>query len=579
MAIKKKNGHPADTPRGRREILEPFLVEESGIHALRSFIGNDSRMQREGMYLLEILNNLIQSNNGTTNLYQRIPPEVRGGLHEGGRRNVQASLIQRAVFPESQTSQEGSRDAHGETLGYTPFQQIIGSWAERDGSWSDTPEGDIARQGYENDPDADGSEARVFKKEGDKRLIKTIDCSHFLKHNEDGSFQPAFELQIDRINIHNATFPHAALRVEGLGVRDDSDDNTGFVVVVSQPVIDGETPTREEIINAMYERGYEPSSNGFWFVSKLDNTILADIHEGNCLRTPQGRVAVYDCDAMLKVFPVEPDNTKEIDIKRLLPINNGRHDTAAWREVFGPEADRMSEQEKSQITRTLLYDGTLKNPVNGILMMMKDDSFVPQKDAQGKTQLVHTGKVTYGHPEDFQKEHVYRVPELKYEPQASEEIRRTIMALAPITYDNAKEFLDSVRYVVKDGRVNYLSDTEKKELLQTLHQTGHVEGLVNGRYIVQYDKPSRQYLSNESENIAFMLWTKDCPLDDGRKLTREDKAVLANGMSLTKGKDTYRFDLDKGRVDKTTLVQQKKRLTETESIEKTKKKRKAGRTL
>ncbi len=263
-----------------RKNDDPFLQGESAIKALQSYI-NDTQINREGMYLLQIINHYVR--NDKEEIYQRIPSEVFGGLSEGGRRNVQASALCRA---------EGSPDAAQQApireTGYTKEQEVIGLWAERDGCWSDTPESDLESKGLNHIEEFDGAEARIFY-DNKTRIYKTIDHVRY----------PNLQRFLDRITIHNAYFPECPMFVEGFGMRDYSEDTTGFCVVVSQPFVKGDSPSLEQIEQSLHDRGLvDPEKGaGFYYESPSHSTLVTDVHDMNCVLTEEGNVVFFDCEA------------------------------------------------------------------------------------------------------------------------------------------------------------------------------------------------------------------------------------------------------------------------------------------
>lgn len=262
-----------------RKSNDSFLQGESAIKALQSYI-NGTEISREGMYLLQIINSLVHNEK---EVYQRIPSEVFGGLAEGGRRNVQASALCRAEGSPDETKQAPVLPS-----GYTREQEIIGQWAERDGCWSDTPEKDQEKSGRKHQDEFDGAEARIFY-DGKGRVYKTVDYIRY----------PNLQRFLDRITIHNAYFPECPMTVEGFGMRDYADDNTGFCVVISQPFVKGETPTQEQIERSLHERGLVDPAFGMGVIyeSPSHNILVTDVHDMNCVLTAEGRVAFFDCEA------------------------------------------------------------------------------------------------------------------------------------------------------------------------------------------------------------------------------------------------------------------------------------------
>ena len=543
MAIKKPTTSLPVTASEYRSLLQSFIQDESGIKALQMMIGPDNKIQREGMYLLEILNNVIQSPNGTKNVFQRIPQEVFGGLSEGGRRNVQASLIGRAVQSTDKTE---SRRIHAS--GYTKIQEVIGQWAERDGAWSDTPEADLRQKGFKNNPNDDGSEARVFSRDGIPVLYKTIDFSHYSD----------FELMLDRIAIHNAVFPEMAMHVVGFGMRDDTPDileqfSQGFCVIISQPEAYGQTPTLEDMERGMKERFFDLSQNGFFWVNGHDNIVIADVHDQNAVISPGGKLLVFDCEAFLKTFPIENMQPDEYQIKELQPVN-GRHDSQAWKEILGPEYPAATEKEKAGILFELEHTGKVNYLVNGKSIAMRNP-LTRYRQAPGcQPERYYEGTVLVGSPTAFRKEHKWEIPDIQYNTKAVDEIREAIATMMPIQ-------MDIERFATM---AQAATSTEKaSDLIKQLRDTGRIEGLFNGRYIVQADPANpNNILMSEPEKVSFLLWTNntenDCIAGAG-KLTPSDKERLAHGQSIEKNGRKLCFNLDRGRVDETILIQRKQK--------------------
>ena len=265
--------------------LAPFLKRESAIKALQEMLVDD-KVTRGGMYCLELINQITQ--NGTQ-ILERIPQEVFCGCPEGGRRNVAASALCRAGNGAVPTEP----DAPGED-GLTRAQRIVGSWAERDGCWSDYTDTDQKKAGRLHDPDNDGSEARVYFDKG--YVYKAIDFSHY----------PSMAAFMDRITIHNAVFPETAMTVEGFGWRDDASDYKDYVVVVKQPYVVGTPPESDELMDEVKrqieEKGFTELL-GLFYVSESGNLLLTDIHNRNCVFSDKGTLLVFDCEAVLNQTP------------------------------------------------------------------------------------------------------------------------------------------------------------------------------------------------------------------------------------------------------------------------------------
>ena len=546
MAINVKYQTYEPTGREFRESLRPFLDNESGIKALQAFIDPEGNVSREGMYILNIINNLIQSNNGTENLYQRIPPEIFGGLPEGGRRNVQASLVARAVLPAGQKEPE-----RVPVTDLTRVQQVVQSYANFDGCWHDTPDRDLLEAGLQHDPDIDGSEAHVFDRSGDPRLYKTIDIGHYSD----------LESMLDRVAIHNATFPEMAMRVEGYGLRDDALTNKDFVLVVSQPKAVGRRPTKDEMEQGMAARGYVRCDNGFesFYVSQLDNTVICDIHEENCVMTDGGHLLVFDCEAFLKRFPMEPVHPKVMPFDKVKPDQKTlRVDEEAWKEILGDEYYTTGKDERSRIVRELSFTRRCGRLVNGQVLMLDDDK--GQKVMiDGEEKTVYGGNLLYGPPKAFRQEHVFKIPDIQYDEQSVKDIRDTAKWLMPASID-LEEFLYNPKLAGNATAQYHGGGDLRKWFRDELKRTGRIGEPVNGRYIVQTDPDNPgKVLVSDMARVSFMLNTDRAPVENGTPLTEKEKAGLVKGETIIHdGRRTY-FDIDKGRVNQEGGLQQRLR--------------------
>ena len=425
----------------KRTARDPFLDRESAIKALEGFI-DGTRTTREGMYLLQVINTHIQ--NGER-IFERTPQSVFCGLPGGGRANVQAAALCRAEEAANAAEQGSLLES-----GYTREQEIIGHWAERDGCWSDTPEADLLRNGHEHRSEYDGSEARIFYNSG-AHVYKTID---FVRYESMSRF-------LDRVTIHNAVFPEAMMTIYGFGVRDYSEDSTGFCALVSQPFIEGTTPTEAQIHASMLERGlHEPAysaGSGFYFYETPDHDVLiTDVHDNNCVVTPQGKVVVFDCEAMV-------------------------------------------------------------NDINGF-----------------------GGR--------------YTIPPLQYSQESVDEIKASIRSVMPLSVPGREFLMD-------------LSPVASHNAVEELASAGYIDGPVKeGPYkdcIVQRDPEDRSRLLVQSrEKMERFFAVHEPKLDDGSTLTPKEKEAVLQGRPFARQGLGYRFNLDKGRIERTPAFQLKQRMTQ-----------------
>lgn len=353
-----------------RRYKDPFLDKESAIKALQGFI-NGTKISREGMYLLQIIDTLVQDEK---EIYQRIPSEVFGGLAEGGRRNVQASALCRA-----EGSPDGAKPQDVLESGYTREQEIINFWAVRDGCWSDAPENDLKRKGFRHQSKFDGSEAQVFFSDT-KKVYKAIDFGRY----------PNMQRFLDRVTIHNAYFPECPMTVEGFGLKDTSIENSRFCAIISQPFVEGTTPTEEQIADALHARGLEDPmfGAGFFYVSPSGNLMVTDVHDRNCVLTPEGRIAVFDCEAMVNnienfggKFRI-PDiqyTDKSVEkiqdyVREFAPLSLDRDS------VLNLVIPEMRKEVKEQLENTGRVDGPVKTKSGRIVIL--------QQDPQGKDKIL-----------------------------------------------------------------------------------------------------------------------------------------------------------------------------------------------
>lgn len=277
-------------------VKEAFLDGESAIAALSNHL-DGSELDVKGMYILQLINYFIQ--NGSR-IYQRCPQGSFRGLPKGGRRNVQASALCRAKGTADDRAHEASLPSS-----YSPEQEIIARWAIRDGCWSDYPETDLVSSGKKHKDFLDGSESRIFY-DGSDKVFKTID------HVRYGSLQ----CLLDRITIHNHLFPETAMHVEGFGVRDYAEDNSGFCVVISQPFIQGQAPSFEEIEKSLLSRGVVKKDNTGIFFSPEHDYLIADVRPNNALKTSEGNIFIFDCEAWInaKIHVIPPLSFSDISL-------------------------------------------------------------------------------------------------------------------------------------------------------------------------------------------------------------------------------------------------------------------------
>ena len=332
--------------------LSPYLQKENAVAWLAKHLGNGNTdatasVDLKMMYHLNLINNFEQ--NGNT-LIKRLPSEVHAGMHKGGRRNVQASAITRAVHATDRGESQAVRAS-----GYTRIQEIIGAWAEKDGCWEDYADKSLLDKGKKFK--TSGSEANVYY--DGKNVFKVIDYNHYR----------SFEKLLDRISIHNAIFPDSKMEIQGFGVKDDIPDSTGFSIIVKQTLIQGKEPSNASIVqDSLLQRGFHipEDSKIFCFTNNEGSVMLYDIHDLNAIQTKSGKIIIFDCEALINDNPerggtytipevtFDEKGVQKIDdiLEQLMPLTKD----LSWIIANAPNPDLM----KKQLEQTGRYEGNIE---------------------------------------------------------------------------------------------------------------------------------------------------------------------------------------------------------------------------
>lgn len=403
--------HDGEWPAG---VLNPYVQQESAIEWLSRHLGDGTSFDRQSMYHLNIVNSLI---NHEKEIFKRFPSSYFGGLPEGGRRNVAASVILRA-----KAGSGGEKQHEIGASGYTREQELVGNWAERDGCWQDYAEQSQLDSGRKKL--AFGSEARVFADDG-KYVYKTVDLSHCR----------TLEAALDRVSLHNAIFPETAMVVEGFGMRDNAEDSSGYVLIVRQPFVQGENmlgpesgpyvqeqlhertfdlvkpvPTPSEIAGALARGEKVPEyAQTVWCFSSQDKSVLLfDLHDENFVFDRKGHILVYDCEIKLNDDPhfggpyqvpqveFSEDAVGEIGafLEDLVPrVRN--------REAFIRMYHTGDNHLREQLRETGRYDGTIEGPFpdDRWLVSVNPENreevlLLPQRNVRLMLSLLQSGEFT-----------------------------------------------------------------------------------------------------------------------------------------------------------------------------------------
>jgi len=210
-------------------------------------------------------------------IFKRFSQAEQRGIADGGSIHAEASLI---LAREEGT---GGKDAatNEEQEGH------IEDYAKKKGVWIENPTETLTKE-Y-GKPFASGEEALVFDN-GDT-VVKLQNTHQY------GDLQRKF----DSITLQNAMFPETSVKVLGYG----RDAKTGdFQIIVEQPFVHADETGINDASNSVQaakkkELGKEFMKNhGFENVEKNDysndQTLISDLHNGNFVITPEGKVAVID---------------------------------------------------------------------------------------------------------------------------------------------------------------------------------------------------------------------------------------------------------------------------------------------
>lgn len=260
--------------------FKPFAEKENAAELLARLI-KENGFSRDTDYLLNIVNILIE--NGKE-IFKRIPSEVLTGLHEGGRRNVEASYVARSNESPVRPDQEGLQEDLD--FGEAPFllwdkqERALEAWARHDGCWYDNAiEHALKHYGGEIDH---GTEAHVFHYD-DSSVVKVVSSM----------FDP--QETLDRISLTNFIAPATNLELLGLGRGEDGE----LCFIVKQPFIQGKhiEPGEIEIKGLDQFECVNPDSENPEYMTPY--YLLGDLHDRNLIQDDFGNVQIIDCNLFL----------------------------------------------------------------------------------------------------------------------------------------------------------------------------------------------------------------------------------------------------------------------------------------
>lgn len=282
------------SPKKRKEKLTSIKDVEN---ELRNLFAMDSLTKNKQEPELPLINEKGEINNeqlkksadsieAGTAVFERFSPQEQRGFAEGGRANVEASILLAA------------NERAGGQNNATPEAQenSIEQYAKKAGIWVDNTTINLTKE--HGEPIASGEEAIVWGDEKNGRVIKTQDTFQY----------DNLQQKLDGITLHNAYFPEATLRVIGFGRNANGD----FQVIVEQPFVQGEKLTKSEIDSYLIKLGFTENENGHF---SNNDTIIEDVHTGNAIKTLDGNIVVID--------PIMRLNTPEQGYGGTRKVGNG----------------------------------------------------------------------------------------------------------------------------------------------------------------------------------------------------------------------------------------------------------------
>ncbi len=217
-------------------------------------------------------------------LYERIPQAQHPGLFQGSGRICEAAIVCRGCPPTESEVREiyCTGDLSGEGL---LQETLIELWAKERKIWYDFPEKYFATEDAYRD---EGTESVVYIQPKASIVTKFISLKHY----------NIPRLAIDRIIIHNATFPDSLLKVIGFG----RDYNGRFVIIAQQDFIVGDPISEDETLDFMTKMGFEEVGYdyGMHLNYRTDDIYIGDLNQFNVIKGQHG-IHVIDADCRLNL--------------------------------------------------------------------------------------------------------------------------------------------------------------------------------------------------------------------------------------------------------------------------------------
>ena len=232
---------------------------------------NLENTENSGIFAQQNIKNNAERIEAGEIIYKRFSQREQRGLIEGGRANVEASLIA--------GREVGTRESQDERA--DRIEEEVERYAKDAGIWHDNTEEYLTNL-YGN-PINSGQESLVFDKK--ETVVKT---SNILQYRD---LQDA----LDGVTLHNTYFPASTRQVIGFGM----DEEDGFQIISEQPyIVEGERQaTQEEIDEFAGQLGFEKSDKYGLpgrYINRKEGVIMNDLKPKNVIRTTEGIIIPID---------------------------------------------------------------------------------------------------------------------------------------------------------------------------------------------------------------------------------------------------------------------------------------------
>lgn len=278
---------PKEEPQKKSQRRKKLTSIEDVENELRDLFAMDSltKNNEEGEVSLINENGEIDyeqlektADSGTT-IFERLSPTEKQGGIDGGRINVEASLITEAIHGSSQDGRQGGEKLSPEEI-RNREEEALTKYAKDTGVWIEDPFSEFGET-----PDAFGAEQNVYLNKDGVSVTKIN--SGFYNEN----WRDFFE----RIALQNTLFPEAKYTVKGF-----TNLSGDFSVIIEQPLIQAERgATKQEIVEDLSKRGFEniPEEDGGTgndYINKETGVIVKDLHGKNVLADDNGNLFYID---------------------------------------------------------------------------------------------------------------------------------------------------------------------------------------------------------------------------------------------------------------------------------------------